>query len=209
MLFIASILAKSIMFFILCGCGFGFLIISYGVLRTLHISVHRVTWLAGGLVIAASALVCLAVARPGLLPARINEGGKVVGAIAVLVGVYAAGQWATRQWYIKMKKDAGRWLKQGGKEVLMFLRKHHMFFGWVVVAGSAAHMVFFFPIFARFGLYETLTGFGAIGILALMALLGTWLWIQTSLRKQRMPRVIHTVHASLTIAFFVMLFLHI
>jgi hypothetical protein len=125
------------------------------------------------------------------------------------VAVYAASQWATRQWYRRVKKDASQWLKQASKNVLMFLRKHHQFFGWIVGAGSLAHMIFFFPIMTRISLYEEITGFIAIGILVLIALLGVWLWIESSLRKRRMPKAVHTIHSALTIAFFIMLFLHI
>lgn len=91
----------------------------------------------------------------------------------------------------------------------MFLRKHHIFFGWIIGAGSIAHMAIFLPILTRISVYETITGFIAIGILGLMVLLGAWLWIQTALYKRRMPKIVHTVHSSLTIAFFLVLFLHI
>jgi hypothetical protein len=204
-----SIFARSVLLLILCGFDLCFLLTSYGILRALRISVNWITWIAGSLIITASAAVCLSIALPGLLPERVRAGGNLVGAAAFLVAVYAASQWITRQWYLRVKKDAGRWLKQASKNMLMFLRKHHIFFGWIVGAGSVAHMIFFFPVLARMSFYEEVTGFLAIGILALIALLGLWLWIETVLRKRRMSRAVHTIHASLTIAFFVVLFLHI
>jgi len=70
-------------------------------------------------------------------------------------------------------------------------------------------MVFFFPILSRMSGYEEITGFIAIGILALSVILGVWLWIESSWRKRRTPKAVHTLHSALSIAFFVVLFLHI
>ena len=108
-----------------------------------------------------------------------------------------------------VKRWAGKWLVQASKNLLMFLRKHHQFFGWIVLAGAVGHMVFFFPILSRMSGYEEVTGFISIGILALSVILGVWLWIECSWRKRRTPKVVHTLHCALTIAFFIALFLHI
>lgn len=204
-----SLITRSVLLLILCGFDFCFLLTSYGILRALRISVNWITWIAGSLILTASVAMCITIALPNLFPAPLKAGGNLLGALAFLVAVYAACQWTTRQWYLRIKKNASQWLKQSSKNVLMFLRKHHIFFGWIVGAGSVAHMIFFFPILERTSFYEEVTGFIAIGILALIALLGAWLWIETSIRRRRMPRVMHTIHAALSIAFFVVLFLHI
>lgn len=204
-----TILIRSALLLILCGFDFCFLLTSYGILRVLRISVNWITWIIGSLIITTSIAVCIRVALPSLLPEQLNAGGKLLGTLAFFVAVYAASQWITRQWYLRVKKDAGQWLKRSSKNVLMFLRKHHILFGWVVGAGSVAHMVFFFPILERISFYEEVTGFIAIGILALIVLLGVWLWIETTLRRRRMPRVAYTIHSALTIAFFAVLFLHV
>lgn len=204
-----EIVMRSILLLILCGINFGFFLGGYGVLRYLHISVNLVTWILGSGIIALSMGVCLAIFLPGLTPMSFRFGGNLVGLFSLLVAVYAASQWVTRQWFVKMKRRAEKWLIQASKQVLMFLRKQHVFFGWIVVAGAVGHMVFFFPTLSSINTYEEITGFIAIGILALMVILGIWLWLQTSWRKQRMPKTVHTVHSALTIAFFLMLFLHI
>jgi hypothetical protein len=206
---IETILSRSVLLLILCGFDLCFLLISYGVLRALRISVNWTTWIIGSLIITASAAVCVTIALPNLLPDQFKGGANLLGVIAFFVAVYAASQWIARQWFLRMKKNAGQWLKQASKDVLMFLRKHHIFFGWVIGAGSIAHMVFFFPILARVSFYEEITGFIAIGVLALIALLGAWMWIESSLRKKRMPKTVQTIHSLLTIALFVVLFLHI
>lgn len=201
--------ARSVLLLILCGIDFCVLLGGYGVLRVLRLSVNWVTWLIGSLIIVLSLGVCLGVAMPDMTSKWLGAGGKVVGALSFLIAVYAASQWTTRQWYVRVKQQASKWLIQRSKELLMFLRKHHQFFGWIVAAGAVGHMVFFFPILSRISIYEEITGFIAIGILALMVLLGLWLWIETAWRKRRMPKAVHTVHSALTIAFFVVLFLHL
>jgi hypothetical protein len=206
---IEPVLAKSILFLILGGFDFGFLVTSYGILRVLRISVNWITWLIGSVIMLAGLAFCLSMLQPGLFPERIRSLGNPMGAVAFLVAVYTASQWITRQWYIRIKKDAGQWLKNASKNVLMFLRKHHVFFGWIVAVGSLAHLAFFLPALKHISLYEEVTGFIAVGILALMVVLGLWLWIESTLRRRRMPRLVHTVHSILTIAFFVVLFLHI
>lgn len=201
--------ARSVLLMILCGIDFCVLLGGYGVLRALRISVNWVTWMIGSGIIVLSLGVCLGIALPDLASRWLNAGGKVVGALSFLIAVYAASQWTTRQWYVRIKQQAGKWLIQHSRDLLMFLRKHHQFFGWIVAAGAVGHMVFFFPILSRISIYEEITGFIAIGILALMVLLGLWLWIETTLRRRRMPKAIHTLHSVLTIAFFVALFLHL
>jgi hypothetical protein len=138
-----------------------------------------------------------------------RAGGNLAGAFSFFIAVYAASQWIIRQWYLNIKRLAGKWLVQTSKNLLMFLRKHHQFFGWIVLAGAVGHMVFFFPIFSSMSGYEEMTSFIAIGILTLSVILGMWLWINSSWRKRHTPKIVHTLHSVLTIAFCVILFLHI
>jgi|GEM_PF-1770940 len=203
------ILMRSVLLLILCGLDFGFLLVGYSVLRVLRISVNWVTWIAGSFIIELSLGVCVAILIPGLDPGGVGRAGNLVGALSFFIAVYAASQWIMRQWYVSIKRQAGKWVAQASKNLLMFLRKHHQFFGWIVLAGAVGHMVFFFPVLSRMSGYEEITGFIAIGILALSVILGIWLWIESSWRKRRTPKAVHTLHSALTIAFFVVLFLHI
>jgi mannose/fructose/N-acetylgalactosamine-specific phosphotransferase system component IID len=202
-------LMRSVLLLILCGIDFAFLLGGYSVLRILHISVNWVTWIIGSFIIELSLAVCVAILIPALVPTGIGRAGNLVGALSFFIAVYAASQWMIRHWYLNIKRRAGKWLVQASKNLLMFLRKHHQFFGWIVLAGAVGHMVFFFPILSRMSGYEEMTGFLAIGILALLVILGIWLWIESSWRKRRTPKVVHTLHSTLTIAFFVALLLHI
>jgi hypothetical protein len=206
---IDTTLMRSVLLLILCGLDFVFLLGSYSVLRVLHISVNWVTWIIGSFIIELSLGVCVAVLIPGLDPGGIGRAGNLVGALSFFIAVYAASQWIIRQWYISIKRQAGKWVAQASKNLLMFLRKHHQFFGWIVLAGAVGHMVFFFPSLSSMSGYEEITGFIAIGILALLVILGVWLWVESSWCKRRTSKAVHTLHSALTIAFFVVLFLHI
>lgn len=203
---IDPIVAKAVLFMFLSIFDVCFFLAGYALLRALRISVNWATWLIGSFLMALSLLAGL---HPGLLPSPLSRIGNPLGAMAFFVAVYAACQWITRQWFLRIKQSTNKWLKQSSKNVLLFLRKHHLFFGWVVAAGSLAHIVFFLPVLTDVSLYEEITGFLALGSLTVIALLGTWLWIELSLLKRRMPKGVHTTHALLTIVFFVALLLHI
>ncbi|HEY1352774.1 MAG TPA: hypothetical protein VGF67_24430 [Ktedonobacteraceae bacterium] len=201
--------ARLALLLILCIVDFGVLLAGYTALRLLRIPVDAVTRVIGSCILALSAAVCLGVILPGLLPRQFNKGGNVVGFLSFFVAVYAVNQWTLRQWYMRVKKRAGTWIMQSSKQALLFVRKHHLFFGWIAAAGAVGHLAFFVPILARLNLYEEITGFIAIGLLGMIILLGLWLWIETALRRRRVPVSVRTIHATLSIAFFVVLFLHI
>jgi hypothetical protein len=180
----------------------------YGLLRAIRVSVHWITWIIGTMIIAASIALCASVAAPQLL--TVNRGvGNFLGALSFGIAIYAAMQWAARKWFVFIKSRTVAFIVRATRNFLMFLRKQHIFFGWLVAIAAIAHMAVYLPVLADTGGYEIITGFVAIGILAIIALLGTWMWIVTTLKKQRMPRTIHTVHSALTIAFLVALAAHI
>lgn len=206
---VETFVLRSALLPLLCVVDFCVLLGGYTVLQLLHIPVDWVTRVVGGFIIAVSVAVCLGIVLPGLLPRQLHNSGNMVGFFSFFVAVYAVNQWTLRRWYVWVKKRAGVWVGQSSKHVLQFLRKHHLFFGWVVASGAIGHLVFFVPALSRISLYEEITGFLAMGILGLMILLGLWLWVETAVRRRRMPAVVHTIHAALSIAFFLVLFLHI
>ncbi len=203
-----SLLARSSVYTILATIDFFMLLGSYGFLRLIRISANWVTWIIGSLIILASTLLCLSLLLPQqqqLAPFRGT--GNLLGALSFLVAVYTAAQWITRQWYVLIKKRTKSVIVTGSKYVLLFLRKHHQFFGWVITCAALAHMVFFLPVLNQVREYEVVTGFVALGILAISVVLGCWLWLLARMKK-RAPKSIHSIHATLTIAFFVALFMH-
>ena len=180
----------------------------YSLLRVLRISVNWVVWIFGYLIIVASAVVCYSVVSP-VYSLSDGSGGKILGILSFLIALYALSQWASRHWYVFIKKRALSFIAQQSRNFLLFARKHHTFFGWIVAAAAVAHMAVYLPRLSEVRDYEVVTGFIAIGLLALSIPFGVWIWFVTSVRKQRMPKVIHSVHTVLTFAFLVALVAHI
>src|SRR2546421_1069443 len=106
------ILMRSVLLLILCGLDFGFLLVGYSVLRVLRVSVNWVTWIVGSFIIELGLGVCVATLIPGLAPGGAGRAGNLLGALSFLIAVYAASQWIIRQWYVSIKRLAGKWLAQ-------------------------------------------------------------------------------------------------
>lgn len=198
---------RMIVFPILGVIDFFFLIGAYSILRILKIEVNWVTRTIGTLIMVASVIFCLFLLIPNHF-ARIHIFGNLLGVIAFLIAVYSASQWTMRHWYVRIKKHTTALLAKGSRDILLFLRKHHIFFGWIVTLATLAHMVYYLPAIFQFQQYKIVTGFIALGALTLLVLLGMWIWLQTAIRKQRMPKVVQTIHSALTIIFLVVLVLH-
>jgi hypothetical protein len=194
--------------YILIALNSVFFLGGYSLLRVLRISVNWVVWIFGYLIIVASAVLCYSVAAPvySLLGART---GNVLGILSFLIAMYAVSQWISRHWYVFVKKRTLRFVAQQSRDFLLFVRKHHTFFGWIVAAAAVGHTAVYLPRLSEVRDYEVITGFIAIGLLALAILFGVWIWFVTSIRKQRIPKVIHSVHTILTFAFLLVLVAHI
>jgi hypothetical protein len=205
MSFAESMLIRSVFYCILSTIDFFLLLSAYGILHFLHISVNWTTRIIGSVLILTSVLVILSFLLPQLSPFRVTE--ALLAVLSFLVAVYTAGQWVTRQWYIQIKKRTKSRIVLWSKNALLFLRKHHEFFGWIITFTALAHMVFFLPVIASVREYEIVTGFIALGILVVSVLLGLWIWYWRRTKKS-LPKTVHTIHAALTITFFIALFLH-
>ena len=228
----------SILFFGLGIVGLVILIVGYQLLYAIKISPNWVTWIIGTFIIAGCITLCVWLLLPhsgttGLSSGDVGAGKRaaasgadrfgfllvkasnpriyvnVLGAASVGLGIFAAAQWLARQGFIAIKKRAKTVFIQPTRNFLLFIRKHHQFLGWLAVIAAATHMFGYLPNLFQNQFYEIVTGFIAIGILAVMALQGTWIWIDNSLRKHNTPKTIKTIHATLTLAFFVLLILHI
>jgi hypothetical protein len=204
----STLLDRTIMGCILIALDSACFVLGYGLLRFLHISADWVVWALGFVLIVASLALAYAYVT-ATLTSRDFHLSNTFGEWSFYIAVFAAGQWIIRQWYLIVKKHTKAWLAQQSRLFLIFVRKHHSFFGWLVFAGAVAHMVVFLPNIAEEHGYEIVTGFIAIGILVLSILLGLWIWFVRSIRKQRPPKMIQTIHSWLSIAFLVVVVLHI
>ncbi len=204
----STLLNRTIMGCILIAIDSACFIGGYGMLRSLHISADWVVWALGFMLIIASLAIGYAYVT-ATLTSRDFHLSNTFGELSFYITAFAAGQWIIRRWYLIVKKRTKSWLAQQSRLFLMFVRKHHSFFGWLVFAGAVAHMVVFLPNITEEHGYEIVTGFIAIGILALSVLLGLWVWFVRSIRKQRLPRTIQTIHSLLSIAFLIAVVIHI
>lgn len=197
-----------LIFFPLLGMIDFFLLIGgYSVLRGLRISADWVTWISGTLLMAASVVLCISFLRANHVGGT-SGFSNLLGLVSFLIAIYSASQWILRQWYVRIKKHTTSLLVKGSRNILLFLRKHHIFFGWVVTLTAIGHMVYYLPVLSGIRQYEVISGFITLGILALSMLLGMWIWLHVTVRKQRMPQRVHMIHSALAIAFFVTLLVH-
>lgn len=179
----------------------------YSTLRVLRIPVNWVVWIIGYLIIIASVILCYSISTPTY--ARYVGFGNILGIVSFLITVYSASQWASRHWYVYIKKRISSSFVQQSRNFFLFVRKHHTFFGWIVAIAAVAHMAVYLPTLSETRSYEILSGFIAIGILTLSVLLGIWIWLFTNIRKQSPPKLVHKVHSILAVAFLFSLAAHI
>jgi hypothetical protein len=200
------LLAETILLLILAAIDVSIFIGSYGILRLLGISVNWATWIVGTLIISLSVYVCLLTLFPGT---SVRNAGlsNLLGMFSFLIAVHSGGQWTTRRWYLLVKKRATATIVKPSRELLLFLRQHHQFLGWLVVITAVAHVVFFLPYLSTLPFMRVITGVVALSVLAVLALFG--LWIEYRIKKKRLTQKARVVHALLAITFFITFIVHI
>lgn len=201
---IEATFASMILFSILATIGVFFLIGNYSVLRMLKIPVDRVVWIVGAGMIVGSIAFSFAVLMPDHFGAA-HHFSSLLGGLSFLVAVYSASQWVMRRYYIHIKKHTSSLLMKGAKNFLLFLRKHHPFLGWIVSLTAIAHVIYYMPLLSRLSVYAVISGFAALGVLLSSVLSGEWLWFQSSIKKRGVPRLMRTLHSTLSAAFLVIL----
>ncbi len=206
MLTLNTLIGRSILVVVISTIDFFCLIGSYGLLRLLHISVNWITWIIGTFLIVVSTLFCLSLIAPVGVSADLGT-SNLLGFIAFLIAVDSWSQWIARRSYLLFKRGALPWLTQRVRNAFLFLRKQHQFLGWLVVITAAAHALYFLPILARVSLYEVITGFIALAILALGAGLG-W-WIELAVRRKRASQRLRLLHFVVAIAFVLAFIVHV
>ncbi len=190
--------------FVLATVDFFVLLGSYGVLRVLHISVNWTTWVIGALIIVVSGLTCVSIIAPQQLSAF--NVGSLLGIFAFLIAVDAAAQWTMRQWYVFIKKRTLPFVVTSSRSMLLFLRKHHQFFGWLVLITATAHAVSYLPRLTTISQTELITGLIAWAILAY--LIGFGIWIEYVVHKRPSFKKARLIHIITSIVFFVLLLTH-
>jgi hypothetical protein len=206
MLTLNSLVGRSILVMVLSTIDFFCLIGSYGLLRLLRISVNWITWIIGTFLIVVSVLFCLSIVAPVGVSADVGT-SNLLGAIAFLIAIYSWSQWIMMRSYLFIKRGTLPRLTERARNAFLFLRKHHQFLGWLVVITAVAHALYFLPILARVSLYEVVTGFIALALLALGAGLG-W-WIELVVRRKRASQRLRLLHFLVAIVFVLAFIMHV
>lgn len=121
------------------------------------------------------------------LHAQLNRFGmgffsNVLGASALCSAGAAVAIWIVRKVYIEVKRrkfpdfDVTR-------QTLLFLRKHHILFGWATILAASAHGVYYLLLYP----YRQLQVFtGSIAWLCLVFLAGVGVWLNEKLTTKKM-----------------------
>ena len=183
------------------------LLASYWVLRLLRVSVRWVTWSIGLLIAVWSVWLCGALL---LRPYSISHGiSNLLGAISFLIAVFAVSQWTTRRGYLIVKRwpgAFGSFVARQTRGMLLYLRDHHQFFGWLVLIAAMAHTALLLPIVGRLSQREVVTGVIALVSLAALTALGEW--VEIAVRRKRIAPNVRLLHALCSIAFLVAFAFH-
>lgn len=177
------------------------LVMTYRFLKLIRIPVGWATVSIGLLIGGASVWLCGAALAE--VTGADRGSSNLIGALSFLIAVFALSQWTTRQWYLVVKWAAIRPVAKATRGMLLYLRDHHMFFGWLVLLTATAHAVILIPFWSHLSQYEVVTGFVALAVLALLTALGQWIELRVR-RKQLAPnaRWLHTVLAFAFLAAF-------
>ncbi len=176
----------------------------YAVLRALGISLHWVTLIIGGLFMGVSAVTGVLALTPGVSPLQHDQ---LLGIMAFLVAIYAGSQWTVQQGYRRIRNETLPRLKAAVRQLLLFLRAHHQFFGWLVVITASGHAASYLPILGQVSANRLLTGLLAWLALAALSLLG--LWMERNTGKPGIIPQARYVHSLTALVFFALLVVHV
>jgi hypothetical protein len=178
----------------------------FGLLKRVRVSIHGATWVLGALLLGASVILCL----DSVLHTNTVDDfdwSNLLGTLSFLIAVHAAGLWSTRRWYVLVKAGISRTLALLTRPILLYLRRHHTFLGWVVLLTATGHSLYFLLNLPRLGTYRVITGlidWVILGTVIGGGLLITW----GKTHKQRTGRARRT-HIALTVLFLLAFVLHI
>ncbi len=188
--------------------NFAILLSSYGVMRLFHVSVQQIVLFIGVLLLCTCGFFSVLMLTSTQVSGSFGTfalASDTLGVISFFVAIYAVGQWAVRGWYVTVKKSSRSGLVRGLRALLLFLRAHHRFFGWLVLATATTHALYFLPVMIGLPLSETLqklsivTGIVAWGLLVFLVGLG--LWIENALERKRLARGVRVMHIAVALVF--------
>lgn len=186
------------------GIGIVVLLGFYGMLNAIHAPGRYIAWIVVLLLITTNLLACLF----GFIwnDSPFSNNG-LLGVIAFLVAVYAVSQWLVRRWYLWIKRYGRSLLVKATQNILLFLRKYHQLFGWLVLAAATGHALSYGPAFTRMKASDAVTGVLSWIILAVLVFWGYWLERRTKKKLAAKPQ--RLIHTGIALIFFLFLIFHI
>jgi hypothetical protein len=185
---------------ILWGASVG----AFHIFRNIGLSPDAFTVAAGGALIALSGAATIALPVDGGLARGFSA---LLAAAASLVTVYSVARWATRRWYITVARRVNRAAETRLRALVLWTRRQHGLFGWVILATATAHAVYFLPHLAQAPTLRVVTGVCAWILLTCLIAIG--MYISRRAKAGRPVRGMRPVHVGLAVAFVVALLVHV
>lgn len=189
----------------------------YSGLRWMRISLEWATVLAGLSLIVIGGLfgvtASLVQSQFGSQLQILSRGSNLMGMASFFVALYSFSQWTMRGWYLFVKRQAKSRLTEGSRGLLLFLRQHHVLFGWVVLITACAHALWYVPVLmseplAQIWEHQAISsGLIALLLLIMLSLLG--LWVERAIKQKRLPRSTRLIHFFTAIVFVVAVCVHL
>jgi hypothetical protein len=181
----------------LIGLGF------YGLLRLLRLPVNWLTIIIGSFFILASFYLGM----DSMIQGHPDPGlSNSLGFLSYCIAIYAAGQWFARRWYLAAKRRLGRFLVREVRNLYLYTRAHHQFFGWLVAITASAHAIYFLVFSRESPPRWTITGIAAWAALALLVLIGLYI---DRVRRTRSIRRIEPLHIGASLLFVALFVVHV
>lgn len=209
---VTFLLLKSVAYLIFCGITCFLLVGGFHAFRLLRVPVDWATWTIGSFFILASTLTTIFLFVPQLAPSPygrlkyfaslVEEDNNTLGNLAVVLTFCAFSQWATSQSYRVLKTRTLDFLIRQVRQFLLFVRKHHQFFGWLVLTTATAHAISYAPNLNSINPIHLITGLVVWLILLFLCGLGQWMQWRRQIKKVSIkgPHLLHIVTALLFVA---------
>lgn len=206
---------KAIAYVVFSGIALSLMAGGFWVTRLLRIPVAWVTWAVAGIFILISGLTALFLFWPepstldnlGRLSALVDRNNNALGNFAVALSFCAFGQWTTLRGYqLIIKQRVWTYLVSQVRHFLMFVRKYHQLFGWLVIATATGHALSYIYRLDKIEAKTLISGL--ICWLFLAGLAGLGLWMDNLTGKKLPTKNLRLIHFGTALLFFAVLLIH-
>lgn len=184
------------------------LLLLYGVIRLLRLAERWVMRVIHTLLIVESILsiVLLLQAQQAERIQTLAQESELLGFASCMLVVYSFSMWGSHTLYLLTKKRVSR-VNTMFRNMLLFFRRHHSAFGWLVLITAIGHAVILLPAYTHYSLRAFLSGTLALVLLCTLVLLG--ISIERAIKQKRLSAKARMLHIATAATFFVILLLHL